>query len=191
MAADSPTPPAGDSEPRLSWRDRELLSALRRLANSRAQVQALEAAMEQQQGVAPPDPADAERVGALEAELTKLRAKAGGRFGGGAARERIPEVEMQQRLVLERLGFASYADFTAAGGHAAPAVEPVDPRFLEFARHEVAAAEEAYEQLLSMPDDDDANPAPSHRAEGRVADERPDVADRPRTIDLTSGENSA
>jgi hypothetical protein len=173
MSADSSTPPAGEDEPRLSWRDRELLSALRRLANSRAQVQSLEAALEQQREIAPTDPADVERVEAFEAELTKLRAKAASRFGGGAARERVPEVEMQQRLVLERLGFASYADFTAAGGRAKPAVEPVDPAFLEFSRHELASAEEAYEQVRAMPDDEpDAPPTPTRS-----------------TIDLTAGDN--
>lgn len=177
MAADQSSPDHGD-EPRLSWRDRELLTALRRLANSQAQVQSLEAAMVLQAGAVSTDPADVGRANALEAELTKLRAKASSRFGGGAARERIPEVELDQRLVLERLGFLTYADFQAAGGRVAPAADSVDPAFVEFARRELAAAEEAYEQLLAMPDDVDDSPA------APLAKPRP-------TIDLTRGENSA
>jgi hypothetical protein len=173
MAADSSTPPEGGGEPRLSWRDRELVTALRRLANSRAQVQSLEAALERQRQDPEPDPADLQHAQSLQAELVKLRAKASSRFGGGAARERIPEVELQQRLILDRLGFDSYDELEAAGRRPAPAAEPVDTAFVEFARRELADAEAAYAQLLSMPDDGD------------------DALPPTRTIDLTRGESSA
>ena len=66
MSGDSSTPPDEGDEHRLSWRDRELLSALRRLANSRAQVQSLEAELKSQSSVAPPDPADVRQVETIE-----------------------------------------------------------------------------------------------------------------------------
>jgi hypothetical protein len=153
--ADSPTSPAEGSDPRLSWRDRELLTALRRLANSRAQVAGLEATTAARAQVPVPDPADVRRMHDLEDELVRLRAKATARFGGGAARDRIPEVEMQQRLVLERLGYDTLAELDRAVEEAADAPDPVDPAIVDFARRELAAAEEAYEQLLAMPDDED------------------------------------
>jgi hypothetical protein len=187
MSADS-TPPEGDGEPRLSWRDRELLSALRRLANSRAQVQSLEADLEKHRSVAPVDPADVRQVEALESELTKLQAKASARFGGGAARERIPEVEMQQRLLLERLGYESYAAFQARARGADASTAAVDTGYVDFARRELAAAEEAYEQLLAMPDEEDDALPPSRRPH---AASTPDGRERPSTIDLTRGESSA
>ena len=187
MAGDSSAPTDEGDEHRLSWRDRELLSALRRLANSRAQVQSLEAERREQRSVAPPDPADVRQVETLEAELTKLRVKASARFGGGAARDRIPDLEMQQRLVLERLGYDSYAGFAAGGHRAAVKSEPVDTAFVDFARRELAAAEEAYDQLLAMPDEPDDALPPSRRPRPTASD----AGDRPSTIDLTRGENSA
>jgi hypothetical protein len=190
MTADS-TPPSDGDEPRLSWRERELLTALRRLANSQAQVRSLEEAMRNQSAVAPPEPGDVERIEALESELEKLRAKAAGRFGGGAARDRLPEVEMQQRLVLERLGFESYDDFVVAGRRPVRADERVDPAILDFARRELHAAEETYAELLAMPDDVDEAPAAPQRIK-RDFGERPDPdeAEMPATIDLTRGERA-
>lgn len=155
MVAD-PTASSDDDAPRLTWRERELITALRRLANSRAQVGALEEA--QRDGPAPPraEPGDVELVDRLHHELERLRAKASSRFGGGSARDKLPDVEMQQRLVLERLGFGSYEEFVAAGRRPAPRPDPVDPAILDFARKELAAAEEAYAALLAMPDDESA-----------------------------------
>jgi hypothetical protein len=155
VAADRTPSSSSDDEPRLSWRDRELLAALRRVANSRAQVQSLEAAVERQREVEPPQPADAARAQELHDELAKLRAKGSSRFGGGAARDRIPDVELQLRLVLERLGYQSYAAFEAGGRRPAPDPDHVDPALVDFAHRELEAAERAYEQVISMPDDDD------------------------------------
>lgn len=156
MAADRSSSSSSDDEPRLSWRDRELLAALRRVANSRAQVQSLEAALERQREVEPPDPEDPARAQELHAELGRLRAKATSRFGGGAARDRIPDVELQLRLVLERLGYQSYGEFEAGGRRAAPDPDHVDPALVDFAHRELEAAEKAYEELLAMPDDDES-----------------------------------
>lgn len=156
MASDRTPSSSGDDEPRLSWRDRELLAALRRVANSRVQVQSLEAAVARQRGVEPADPADPGRAQELHDELVKLRAKGTSRFGGGAARDRIPDVELELRLVLERLGYSSYAAFEAGGRRPAPDPDHVDPALVDFAHRELEAAERAYEQVLAMPDDEAA-----------------------------------
>ncbi len=189
MAADRSTPPDDADDHRLSWRDRELLTALRRLANATAQVQALDAARVRQAAAPAIYPADVEQVEALEAELTKLRAKANSRFGGGAARDRLPELEAQQRRLLERMGFDSYAAFRARPADNQSAAEPVDPAIADFARRELAAAEEAYDALLAMPDDIDDHPAaPTAKPREPEAASEPRVRDFPRTIDLRRGE---
>jgi hypothetical protein len=189
MAADQSTPPDDADEHRLSWRDRELLTALRRLANATAQVQALDAARVRQAAAPAIDPADVEQVEALEAELAKLRAKAGSRFGGGAARDRLPDLEAQQRRLLERMGFDSYAAFAARATGDQPVADAVDPAIADFARRELAAAEEAYEELLSMPDDIDEHPAaPTAKPREPETASEPVVRDFPRTIDLRRGD---
>jgi hypothetical protein len=191
MAGDQSTPADDADEHRLSWRDRELLTALRRLANATAQVQALDAARVRQAATPVADPADVSRVEALESELTKLRAKAGSRFGGGAARDRLPDLEAEQRLVLERLGFDSYDAFRARDTAEPAVTDAVDPAIADFARRELAAAEQAYEELLSMPDDIDEHPAaPTAKPREDLPDDRPVVRDFPRTIDLRRGESS-
>jgi hypothetical protein len=186
MSSDSPTPEGDAQEPRLSWRDRELLAALRRLANAQVQLQTLEAAAAVQGELAATDPGDPQRVEALEAELVKLRAKAGSRFGGGSARERLPDVEMEQRLILERLGYDSYAAFEAGGGRPRAPVAALDAGLVEFARHELAAAEEAYAQILALPDEDPGD------HDGDAVDDDPAEAPPPRhpTIDLRRGETA-
>jgi hypothetical protein len=179
MSSDSPSSP-GIDEPRLSWQERELLAALRRLANAQAQLHALEEEQSRHPMRPALDAADVERVESLEAELAKLREKAGHRFGRSAARDRISEVESQQRLVLERVGFDSYADFAARDAPAVLAAEAVDPALVEFARHELEAAEEAYAQVLALPGDLDAADADGARSPSIAA-----VPDAAPTIDLT------
>jgi hypothetical protein len=180
MTSDSPSSPDGD-EPRLTWRERELLAALRRLANARAQLQTLEDEQSRHPVAPTLDRADVDQVESLETESAKLRERLNHRFGRSAARDRLAEVEMQQRLVLERLGFDSYTEFAARETRPQKAPDAVDPALVEFARHEVEAAADAYAQVLALPvelDDGDTT-IDSRRAVASV----PDV---PRTIDLTT-----
>jgi hypothetical protein len=192
-APDEPDPPSsssggGTTPGRLSFKERELLTALRRLANAQSQVKALE---DKQAAAHRWDPADAARVEELEAELSKLRSKASSRFGGGAARERIPQAELEQRLVLDRLGFASYEEFRAAD-RKPPPEDQVDPVFLDFARRELAGAEEAYQQVLALPDMEAAEVTTADDGRdgdaGDGGDDEPpaiEVPDYPPPIDLT------
>jgi hypothetical protein len=85
----TPDHPAGEAHERpLTFKDRELVVALRRLANARS------------------------RVALLGENLDDVRE-----------------------------------------GRGRPVAEEVDPAFIEFARRELAAAEEAYHQTLALPDD--------------------------------------
>lgn len=155
MAGTPPTDGADDAK--LSWSEREMLTALRRLANAQLQVAQVDELLERQPALAL-ERADATLVQTTAAELDALAKKARSRFGGGSARARVAELESRQRVVLDRLGFESYDAFVAAGagdaaGLAAP--EPVDPVVVEFARRELLAAEAAYRELLELPDDPD------------------------------------
>lgn len=149
-----PTEHPEEHEPRLSWREKEVLAALRRLALAQSQMSLLDEQLAAG-GAAPAyDPADLALVEELEDEIARARHKAHGRFGKSAARARRNELDDRQREVLARLGFADYDAFKAAGGSAARPAEAIDPVFVDFARRELADAEEAYRQALALPDDE-------------------------------------
>lgn len=96
---------------------------------------------------------DVEELDRLDAEIASLAAKAKARFGGGTARERRATLQARQRALLERLGVP---DVEAARAMAtADVADEVDPVLLDFARRELTAAEEAWEEIQSMevPDD--------------------------------------
>ena len=141
----SAAPPA-----RPSWQEREIALALQRLASARVRVASLEEQLASPAAtVAAADPADIDRVEALQAEIVKLQPKASSRFGGGNARHRIDELLVQQRLVLERLGFDSYDAYHAVGARpdAAPAV---DPDVMAFAVAEFESAQQAFLDVSTM-----------------------------------------
>jgi hypothetical protein len=145
----SPTPPGADA-PRLSWRERELLAALRRLANARSQVAVLEEELAAQEASGL-DAGAIETIEAHEAELVRLRRKGRRRFAR-SARDRASELETQQRLVLARLDFESYEALRAARVGGSRTAVPIDPAFLDFARRELADAERAYQQMVELPE---------------------------------------
>jgi hypothetical protein len=148
MADDNAVP-----APKPSWHEREIAQALQRLANARAQL----ATLEEQAAEAParpdPDPADVARARSLQADITKLTAKASGRFGGSGARAKLADAQAELAAVLDRIGVADL-DELAAGGPSAPTV---DPTVLDFARRECADAEEAFLAVAAMviPDAED------------------------------------
>jgi hypothetical protein len=156
MAADPPPGPGvaadGGDAPLLTWHDREVLAALRRLANAHGQLEALEAQLAAQAAEPTNDPRDAGAVERLQAEIDELAPKARSRFGGGAARARTDELRRQQAALLDRLGHRSYEEFTAAGGLLSPP-EQLDPVFVEFARREVASAHAAWQEVLRLPEE--------------------------------------
>jgi hypothetical protein len=153
-------PPAPEpDEPRLSFKERETLLALRRLANARSQLDQLEEQLAATSRAPSWDPDDLARAESYQREIDELATKAHSRFGGGNARARLTEVEMQQRLLLDRLGVASYDELRDTE-RVAPGGPTVDPAFVDFARRELESAAEAYRQVLSMPDTPVPEPGP-------------------------------
>ncbi|WP_334144909.1 hypothetical protein, partial [Rhabdothermincola sp.] len=181
-SAESSPPRRSPDEPRLSFKEREMLTALRRLANARSQLSQLEEKLAAQQQRDSWDPGDLERVEELQRELDKLRQKAQSRFGGGSARERLAKVELEQRLILDRLGVGSFEDLEALRRSPTSTADEVDPVFVQFARRELAAAEEAYRQVLLLPDD---APAGSESGDEELLGDLPEIPDYPPPIDLT------
>ena len=85
--------------------------------------------------------------GSLQADITKLTAKASGRFGASGARAKLEDSQRQLRLVLERLGVDDLADLSSPYTDAASAV---DPTVLDFARRECDDAEKAFLEVAAM-----------------------------------------
>jgi hypothetical protein len=141
-----------NAEATLSWYEEETMRALRRVAQAKAYLAELEeqAAVASAAPVVTADQADIDRLAELQAEIDKLMPKTQARFGADKARTRIDELEVQMRLILDRAGFGTYDDFLDAGAELPATVEPVDPTVLEFARREVASAETAWMELLSV-----------------------------------------
>ncbi|HVN51788.1 MAG TPA: hypothetical protein VMT43_10170 [Acidimicrobiales bacterium] len=171
--SDQPTVvPDAPEAPALSWAEREVLGALRRLARARANLAAAEAKLVDGDA-ATFDPADVERLEEVHAELGAARAKAAGRFAKGAARQRVRDLESTERLVLGRLGVASYDDYlalaaTREGNHV------VESEVIDFARRELASAQQAWREVQALEVVD-----PDEPVGGTGSDPTPD-------IDLTS-----
>jgi len=142
MVEDSAVP-----APKPSWHEREITQALQRLANARANL----ATLEEQAATAParaePDPGDVTRAAELQADITKLTAKASGRFGGSGARARLADAQAELAAVLGRLGVSSLDELQPGGGAPTPSV---DPTVLDFARRECADAEQAFLEVAAM-----------------------------------------
>ena len=161
-----------DAQVTLNWYEEETLRSLKRLAQARAYL----AELEEQDAAAHAAPLvvadqhDIDRLAELQAEIDRLWPKTQARFGADKARAQIDELEMQMRLILDRIGFETYDDFLDAGAVLPSTVEPVDPTVLEFARREVASAEAAWTELLAVEipapaaEEDDEDVVPFHRS---------------------------
>jgi len=139
----------------MTWYERELVTALKRLADAQNRLAALD--LTAVPVATPPrvDEADVERLRSLEVEIAALTGKSKGRFGGSGARDKIAELQLQERLILDRIGCADLDEAVAASSAAAtPAVEAVDATMLEFARRELADAQKNWleVQALDIPD---------------------------------------
>lgn len=129
-----------------------MVTCLRRVANARSQLATLEAAA----GGPAVDAADVARLEELAAEAEALHKKAKSRFGGGAARDRLTEIEGQERLLLAELGVADLADARAR----LLSTGDVDATLLEFTRNELRQAEAELAEVLAMDvPDAEAEPA--------------------------------
>lgn len=187
MTPDLPKPPetgVGADAPRLTWHDKEVLTALRRLASARLQVQSIEAELAASEAAPGPDPLDAGQVERLQDEIDRLSKKANGRFGRAAAREKLVELRRDQQTLLTNLGYESYEAFSRAGGLLAP-TDRVDPVFVDFARRELASAEAAWEEVARLPEQP---PYVPEDADGEPGDVDPFAGVPDFPIDLTHPE---
>ncbi len=183
---------ADSDDAKLSWREREVVAALKRLANAQLQVAQIDvqlASAATSDAPAEIDVADAAALEELAGELAKLAKKSQSRFGGGAARGRVAELEAQQQAVLGRMGFASYDDYLATKDRS-EAAQPsasggIDPVVEGFARRELAAAEAAYRELLELPDEVDDEVADDAEDGGATDADAPGRNGAGPTIDLT------
>ncbi len=164
--AEGEAPASETSEPTLSWTEREMLDSLRRLARARAQL----AAAEGHTGDARPRPFDPAAVAELERihrELVEARAKATGRFAKGGARQRVRDLELAERQVLDHLKMATYEDYQARAAALPSAPAEVDPDVVAFAQRELASAERGWREAraLEWPTPDPTDPAPAAEPE--------------------------
>lgn len=163
--------PAGDGaadRAELSWQERELIAALRRVALAQSQLQTLEEAAAEAVPAVPFDHEALRELESIHAELVAARDKGRSRFGGGHARERAAQLEQRQQELLDRLGATSVVEAQAMAATPPPA-EVVDPAVLDFARREVLAATKAWDEVraLDLPPSDDE---PTGTDEGPGAD---------------------
>lgn len=85
------------------------------------------------------------KVEASHAAVLEAQDRAEGRFGGGRAKKRLEELRGEERRVLERLGFSTYADYMMSSS--SRGVGQANRAILEAAQGNVSAAEEELEQL--------------------------------------------
>jgi hypothetical protein len=162
-APDSVDGPADDAAPALSWAEQETLDALRRLARAQSNLVALDA----QAGPTGPrfDPEAVAHVEQVHAQLLDARTKASGRFTRAAARDRVEQLEMAERLALGDLGQPDYDTFRAVLASSLTTEPTVDAQVLAFARQELASARQAWLDLQAMPEPD---PDPEPEVTGDV-----------------------
>lgn len=94
------------------------------------------------------EPSDVTRLEGIRRDLEAAHSAQGRRARREAAKE-VLALELAQRLVLSRLGFATYEEFDrsrADAPHTAPDV--IDLAYLEFARMDLERAERELEELV-------------------------------------------
>lgn len=118
------------------------------LAAARARLDdARQALLEAEQAARSPqlDRDDTLRLEDAHEELLRALDRAERRFSGGRAQERVEELRAAEQAILDRLGFASYADYVM--GHSLLRVDPALEAALGEARAELAAAEDEWAEL--------------------------------------------
>ena len=138
-----------------TWRDlHQQLSALdtgisgeeyaaeQRVAEARQAV--IEAEVEYNQPVLTPE--QITKVEAAHALVLEAQDRTEGRFGGSRLRKKLEDARAEERRVLERLGFSTYADYMMSSS--SRGVGPANRSSLETARTKLKLAEES---LASLP----------------------------------------
>jgi hypothetical protein len=138
-----------------TWRDlHQQLSALdtgvsaeeyaaeQRVAEARQSV--IEAEVEYNQPVLTPE--QITKVESAHALVLEAQDRSEGRFGGSRPRKKLEDARAEERRVLERLGFSTYADYMMSSS--SRGVGPANRSTLETARAQLKAAEE---HLATLP----------------------------------------
>ncbi len=86
------------------------------------------------------------RVEAAHATVLEAQDRTEGRFGGGRSRKKLEEARSEERRVLERLGFSTYADYMMSSS--SRSVGPANRAILETARQRL---DQATASLRSLP----------------------------------------
>ncbi len=104
--------------------------------------------MEQASGSGTADPEMLVRLEEIERELAELRRPTNTRSQKRNERQ-VLDLLLSERLLLNELGFASYADYETwlAGAASAKEAEQADPAYVEFARMQLDAAQERLEAI--------------------------------------------
>ncbi len=90
------------------------------------------------------------KVETAHAAVLEAQDRAEGRFGGNRARKRLEELRAEERRVLERLGFSTYADYMMSSS--SRGVGEANHALLESTRASAAAAESELGQLPGAAD---------------------------------------
>ena len=146
----------------------DLADARRRLDDARSAL----ADAERQVRVPELDRDDVRVLEDAHAVVLDAQEKADGRFGGGRARQRLDEAREEEQVVLDRLGFLTYADFVM--GTSILNVDAEDEARLEAARDELAAAEDAVAALSAGVDAHFAD-AERHARRRQLLDEATEI----------------
>lgn len=86
------------------------------------------------------------RVEAAHGVVLEAQDRSDSRFGGGRARKKLDEARSEERRVLERLGFSTYADYMMSSS--SRGIGPANRAILETARHVLTRA---MDDLASLP----------------------------------------
>jgi ParB family chromosome partitioning protein len=120
--------------------------AERRVAEARQSV--IEAEVEYNQPVLTPE--QITKVEAAHAAVLEAQDRTEGRFGGSRLRKKLEDARNEERRVLERLGFSTYADYMMSSS--SRGVGPANRAVLETARANLKGAEDALAALPGAAD---------------------------------------
>ena len=136
---------------------RHRIGALQDLSRARTNL-------EHATGASTPDPETVTRLEEIERELAELSRTSGSRSRKRNER-RVLDLLLSERLLLDQLGFATYAEYAAWCGNdvSAEQADLTDLAYLEFARMELEAAE----QRLDALDHGEPDPATAPPRRGR------------------------
>ncbi len=138
---------SADADTSASFEDRALVTALRRVALARSQLEALTEAVRATLPAPEFDHAALRELELVHDDLVHARDRARSRFGGHA-RHRVAELEARHDELLGRLGAGTLVEAQALEAHPPPS-PGFDPSVVDFARRELAEASRALDELLA------------------------------------------